>query len=281
MHSAELLREYMNRAGLCNSWRIFNENIQRYTWHRPKKGSASRIDLILIWEEMLGLITKCDILPAVRTDHSLCVIELYEHEAVRGPGSWKFNNQLLSEEKFQKGIIETIKECKSNMPLRDAEDLWTALKGDCIKYSTAYSKLRSKEYKEEIENLNETKENLLSELFRDEDLVNEEKDNIVRSIEAIDKSLLLHDIRKTNASIFRSKAEWAQHGELSTKMFFNLEKRNYEKKNMRCIITESGKTSYDQDIILEEQTKFYKGLYRADPKVRFRLEKPINHNWMY
>jgi len=44
----------------------------------------------------------------------------------------------------------------------------------------------------------------------------------------------LHTIytKKGNAAIFRSKCRWVEKGECPTKYFFNLERRNYNKKTI-------------------------------------------------
>ena len=54
-------------------------------------------------------------------------------------------------------------------------------------------------------------------------------------------------------------------------MFFSLEKKKYMMKNMKMILTNSGKHITDQKSILEEQTKFYKNLYSKDKNVSFKL----------
>ena len=50
----------------------------------------------------------------------------------------------------------------------------------------------------------------------------------------------LHSIydRKGKAAMFRSKCRWMEKGEKPTKYFFNLEKRNYNRKTINEIRTE-------------------------------------------
>ena len=271
-HSKEILSEYLNQSGLCDIWRMRNENVKRYTWHRPRKESASRIDMILIPMGQASLVTECDIIPAIRTDHSLCIVELTENEITRGPGFWRFNNKLLDEREFEQGIIDTISEAKTTYILCEPGEKWTCVKNECISFSKIYAKNRAKCFRDEINQLQEVKSHLIGEILKD-NVTQYEKEFVNDKIECIDHELLKHDIRKTDSSIFRSRAEWACFGEHSTKQFFNLEKRNYEKKNMKCIKMESGEISYDQGIILEEQTKFYKGLYKKNPNSKFSMKK--------
>ena len=65
-------------------------------------------------------------------------------------------------------------------------------------------------------------------------------------------------------SIFRSKCLYAREGEKCSSYFLSLEKRRYLEKNMKCVITDNGVVSRDQNTILNEQTKFYQELYKSD-----------------
>lgn len=76
---------------------------------------------------------------------------------------------------------------------------------------------------------------------------------------------------KTRASAFRSKAKWLLEGERSSKYYFSLEKANYNKKLMSELRLQDGSTSRDLKIIMNEQTKFYKRLYKSDPDIKFTL----------
>ena len=56
-------------------------------------------------------------------------------------------------------------------------------------------------------------------------------------------------------------------------MFFALEKNRYMNKNMKCILLDYGRHITEQKAILEEQTKFYKGLYTKDKNISFNLTR--------
>ena len=76
--------------------------------------------------------------------------------------------------------------------------------------------------------------------------------------------LLLKNImhQKTKGAILRSKARWHEHGERSTRYFFNLEKRNYSRKTITKLKIGDNKYVNDQFAILEEK-RFYKALYKS------------------
>ena len=68
---------------------------------------------------------------------------------------------------------------------------------------------------------------------------------------------------KGRAAIFRSKCRWVEKGERPTKYFFNLEKRNYNRKTITELQTDDNEIIREEDIILETIEKFYKDLYRS------------------
>ena len=62
-----------------------------------------------------------------------------------------------------------------------------------------------------------------------------------------------HISEKTRGSLLRSKIQWYEEGEKSTKNFFNLEKRNAD-KNIKKLISENGNIiSNPTEILIAEQ----------------------------
>ena len=80
---------------------------------------------------------------------------------------------------------------------------------------------------------------------------------------------------KTEAAIFRSKAQWVREGECNSKYFFNLERRRYLEKNMKAVFNAEGNLLTNQQAILDEQTKFYKDLYTTNNQVQFGLSSDL------
>ena len=70
---------------------------------------------------------------------------------------------------------------------------------------------------------------------------------------------------KTKSAILRSKLKvrWYEDGERNTRYFYNLEKRNYEKKTIAKLKRSNGTVTNDQFEILREQMEIYKALYTS------------------
>ena len=64
--------------------------------------------------------------------------------------------------------------------------------------------------------------------------------------------------------MLRSKARWIQHGEKNTKYFFNLERRNYNKKFITKLKRNDGTELNSQRDILKEEESFYRNLYSSN-----------------
>ena len=65
---------------------------------------------------------------------------------------------------------------------------------------------------------------------------------------------------KLGEAMFRSKARWIERGEKATNYFFNLEKRNYEKKVIAQLKLENGEIISDIKQINEEIESFHSNL---------------------
>ena len=69
--------------------------------------------------------------------------------------------------------------------------------------------------------------------------------------------------KRHNAIILRSKAKWVEDGEKNTKFFLDLEKRNYNNKYIKKLITKNNKEITTLADIIEEEKCFYKELYTS------------------
>ena len=80
---------------------------------------------------------------------------------------------------------------------------------------------------------------------------------------ALKEELRLIYENKGKGSIIRSKTRWIEHGEKPTKYFFNLEKRNYNRKVIKSLKQSDEQTILDEAKILEEIEAYYKYLYTS------------------
>ena len=68
---------------------------------------------------------------------------------------------------------------------------------------------------------------------------------------------------KTQGAIIRSKVKWYNEGERNTKYFHSLEKRHFNSKTIRNLVTDNG-TRISTDVeILQEPKNYYESLYTS------------------
>ena len=280
-NSHKLLSNYMTNNGICDIWRIRNPEAKRFTWFRDKGGrnrkdiSASRIDMFLINDAMQDSVSDCNIEYGFKSDHSLINISINLDAFRRGPGTWKLNNNLLLDNNYVGIINDTIDVTMEEAPLLDPHEIWSLIKINCAKVSKEYSKEIAQKARDEMTNLIDLRESLVYDRVR-----NPANDDIQRSLRQVNEQINIHEIKKVESALFRSKCNWIDSGEKMTKMFFSLEKDRYLEKNMKCIITDCGRHITDQKSILAEQTKFYKNLYAKDEKIQFKLTRNQNERYL-
>ena len=238
-----------DKYNLLDIWRMRNVEKEQYTWMRNTPRQGARLDMFFISEHLSSLCFDTKIYPGYRTDHSIISISMCVGESERGPGLWKFNESLLSDEHY----IATIDRCIErtieqyalpiyspsflfdpcnykdiNFQIKDDlfyETLLMMIRGETIKFSkqkAKRTKTKERELVTQIENAHaqycETKSEECAvrlRSFKDE-------------LESMRKSQI-------DGVIVRSRTTWHEEGERSSKFFLGLEKRNALRKSATLI----------------------------------------------
>jgi exonuclease III len=278
---------------LVDVWRAFHESENHYTWGKRNPVKMARLDFFLASEDLFSLVTKAKILTKYKSDHAPVNILLTLSKNERGRGNWKFNNSLLSDTKFVKIVTEAIDEIKFQYsatpynldylkicPNKDLqltiddqlflETLLVQLRGKIISYAAKKKRDSQKE-----ENNIETK------IVDIDKTIQNDPTKFNRYIDELeDLNLKLENIRskKIQGSIVRSRANWYELGEKSSKYFLNLENKNYVNKTIQKLEMEDGRELTDIKDILNEQKLFYKKLYenKSQENVNNTIHSYIN-----
>ena len=152
----------------------------------------------------------------------------------RGKGLWKFNNSLSMNSDFQTKMKFHIKSTLETLEIEGINDLqvrWEFLKYEIRKFSIEFSKLQAQNTKKEKMFL----ENKLKKL--------ENNTNCMENLEYIDCRNKLDKIyeQKINGIRIRSKCDWYEYGEKSSKFFLNLEKTRSTQSTIRNITKDKKK----------------------------------------
>jgi len=206
-------------------------------------------------------MVKTKILPdKVKTDHKpIDIIITFENFVKRGPGFWKFNNQLLYDNEYTRQVKQLISDLKVNYhTLEDKGLKWDIIKCEIRGFTVKYSKNRSRCIKKNISNLEK-------EQIKLTDLLNNspQDENILKCLNDVHNELEQINNEVTKGSIIRSRAIWSEEGEKNSKYFLGLEKRNYKNKCISKLINDNGKEITDHDQILKMEKEFYEELFKS------------------
>jgi len=85
-NSLKEVKHISNVLDLIDIWRCLYPDAERLTWRRRKPDIHCRLDFFLTSSSLSTAITNADILPGLKTDHSLITIHLSNNANPRGPG---------------------------------------------------------------------------------------------------------------------------------------------------------------------------------------------------
>lgn len=134
----------------------------------------------------------------------------------KGPGFWKFNSSLNNDTVFVSRLRHLVNTFLQNSIVTDKQVKWELLKYEIKKFAINYSKNIAK-----LKRLNKLTldQKLESMIKRNISQDSEEYKNIVKELDEYYE-------HEANGIRIRSKCNWYELGEKSTKYFLNLEKKN-------------------------------------------------------
>ena len=264
------VNDFKDEMDLHDPWRLKYPDTRMFTWHNSQN-KHSRLDYFLVSSDLLNLLENPLIKPAYRSDHSVVELTLKLSSHPKGPGIWKFNNSLLSDENYINDIRVCIKETCEQYKIPNGEQsnpetdryvindqlLFEMLKLEIRGKTIAYSAAKKKESENTERTLNKRIEEL-HEIFSNSPT----EENHGNLIEKQNELKALRE-KRVDGIIVRAKARWHLHGEKNSKYFLNLEKRHYTEKTIPKIIKDNGEETSEIKEIIKEQKLFYESLYTS------------------
>ena len=123
-------------------WRVKNPQAKSFTWSQKSPFIFCRLDYWLISNSLQDLIKDVNIIAAIRSDHSAILLHLQEIEGCqRGPGFWKMNTSLLTDENFVQKMKEKLDQWKKEgEEFSDVRVAWDWIKYNVRLFTINYSK---------------------------------------------------------------------------------------------------------------------------------------------
>ena len=269
-----VIDDYCDNDKYVDIWREQHPNDCKFTWMAHKNVPTwSRIDYFLVSQSLRNQCVNSEILPSICSDHSLISMEFTSSENVRGPGSWKFNDEFLKNENFVIELRSFIKGFQRCYGYMNAIEKWELLKFEIAQFCRDYAKNRAAERNDRIFELYQKLSRMQEELLRPQGWTSD----LLRSLNMVKEETNAYEEEDAKRAAFRCKMQWNQGGEKMSAYYFNLEKRNYVSKTMYVTRRSDGTLTKDYREILQIQHGFYSKLYTSDESVRFDMINNSNN----
>ena len=264
--SVRIIEQRLEEMKLSDIWRIKNLEKKQYTWFRRKQLCKSRLDFFLISDNLIQFTEHTSINADTVSDHARIDVRISIEKVDRGPGWWKFNNQLLSRE-------DKINEIKGQIrvilwELRYVEDefeKWELFKDRLRTFCIKMGKAMKKAERDQLTVLR-----IVYTAVHTEMINNNGETNTVNYLQQIKGRIHEIEAEEARAAAFRARVRWVRDGDRCSKYFCALEKRNYMAKSICKIQTEGGEITERRGILSQMQS-FYKELYQEDRDIVFDI----------
>ena len=267
--SRKIVLEMCQECDLVDIWRCLNPDKRTYSWIRKNyvhnRISGSRIDFALISQGLANNVVECKYQYGHKMDHSMYSITLNVVDTQRGPGYWKFNKLILHDKIYVDKCNQIIEQAQEKHAGVADDDIWLCCKDDLIQWSKKRAMKIARDKKQYFRNITAKLDALKLQLTED-------SVGIVEDIKKYQQLIERHLEEHTRAAAFRSRAQYANEHEKSSKFFFALEKRRYNAKTMTKLIDDQGNSITNPKKILKAQHEFYSELYSSDKNTEFKFQ---------
>jgi len=258
----KLLTDLIATNELSDIWRIKHPDKNQFTWHSNcKLHIFCRLDFFLISNNLCNLISKCNIKPGYKTDHSLVQLNIDNLLLGKGRGYFKVNNSILLDVEYQNKIKQSINDITNLTTECNPNTMWELIKSTIRNETIQYCSIKNKKSKKE-------EEVLIAEITTlQQNLINcnsaDNMEHITNTIKVKQQELEQIYDKKINGYILRSKAIQVEGNEKNSAYFANLEKRKAEKKTIHKLVVDN-KVLKDKDIIIEAEVNYCESLYKQN-----------------
>lgn len=242
----------LNQYDISDAWLHKYPNSNRFTFHRGSQ--HSKLDYWFVPNHLLPSISDFTIMPSPLSDHSILSVLVEITPGKRGPGYWRFNNQLLQDPVFVTKMLTHITE-SLEQEFDTPTAMWEWLKYKIRQFCIQYSIDNNREKRAHVKTL----EDRLAILDHDHNLTG--SPDIELEATSIKRELAEIKLQQANHIIFRSKARWAMAGEKPSAYFLGLEKRQRKTNVISAIRNELGNVVTNSKEILSVQKAYFEKIY--------------------
>ena len=252
------LQQMVETLDLVDIWKVKNPGVHKFTRRQNTRNGLihSRIDFFLVTSHLEYVVQKADILPGLKSDHSLLELSLFvENQPKRGRGLWKLNTSLLQDSDYIKLIKSTISDAKLDLAnLSDKHMDWDYVKCRIRTESISFSIKKNKKQHKYINSLTQRLTYLEGQISTTPSPLELEE------YETINSEVEEYYEQKARGTFVRSRCKFVNEYEKPSKYFLNLEKTRQKKLQINALNID-GKRIFNPFHILEAQKNFYSKLF--------------------
>ena len=249
------LKNLMNCFDLEDVWRRRYPDVKDFSWCRGNK--SSRIDYWLLSRSLDNQVDHVCYKPTIFSDHRCVELKFRVSETKCGIGLWKMNVEVIKSQAFHKAFTNWWEIWRSKQAEYKNIGIWWEIGKKKIKeLCISIARLLNKEKKDKMC----VTEKRIKELENMKDKMHEnnlELENLRNELKKV------HEKAGEGAKI-RSRIKWYEEGEMSSKYFYGLEKRNAKDKAWEKILDSNGQLQFGTNNIIETQVKYYTELYSSE-----------------
>nr|BAC82609.1 pol-like protein [Danio rerio] len=261
MPSQRRLIQLIHFNDITDIWRNFNSYQRQYTWLHTYDNllSLARLDRFYGYRHQLNLFKECVISPVGFSDHSLVKCSVTMGQFRPKSAYWHLNTNLLSDCTFQDIFKEFWSNFKSTKSTFCSIQQWwdfakTQVKQLCQQYTINVTKDR----KSTIEVLENEIKAMQEKADASGDL------GFIRNFKEKKNSLNnLLDLTAQGALV-RSRFQNIESMDAPSKFFFNLERKNGQKRCIYNLLSETGILLSESSEIRKRAVNFYQDLYKSE-----------------
>ena len=256
---ASYFSEFHSAFNLVDIWHKQHRRQREMSWFNSDLTIGSRMDKYLLSSKLVDLAGACDITPCCFSDHDYVNLVIdFSNSTPRGPGIWKFNNSLLSDEIFCNYLSDCIADLSSCLSSFGSVKLWwdffkSSLRADVI----SFAKSKRRESSRERVVLTNRLIDLKRKLVRGDS-------SVAAEILAVESHLTALVNRSLEGAKTRSRVQWLEDGEKPTRFFFKLERERFERNEVKSILAPNGTEVFTREEIEDAHVDFYTHLFSAE-----------------
>ena len=254
------LRNFCDRVGLTDTYRILHPDKNTFTWDRGKTHwilrSARRLDYIFLTEGLTPYLKSCNIRNFGFSDHRAVIVELKFSTFKKGKGLYKLNTSLLSDSMYcstiKKEIATTLEDYKDLNP----HLVWEMVKTNIIETTQQYSKYKARDTRLE-QSRARTKLAELEDLYA----IYPNDHNLADQIYKLRNQIEVAEVSRAKGAQIRARVKFVEDGELNTDFFLGMEKTLSESSTIKQLTLPSGILTKNEHEVLDEISSKFEERY--------------------